>query len=363
MRLKNLMLIVLLLSLTTLTSCALMPEEEVVQTAPLIRAYEREEFQLAQVERGDLTLMGRINCKYVPVKTVTMSFALGGEYVDKMMVKAGDTVKQGQLLGQLQLGNLEERIAGAQSVIEELELRREHLNRLYELEKRRVEIAGAAMDPLARQEAAEALEEDFAARFEEIGDALQLQTLTLEELGRDLAERQIRAPFDGTITYVCKFNEGDLSVYGYRVVTLADSTMSLFRAETEHWDRMIPGEEYDIEVGDAVYAAVVKTEEELGLEPQEKVEGEKAYVYLALTEPTFELQDGDRGRIEIVLAERRDALYVPSAALSSAGDQAIVYVPREGGMKAYREVETGITVGKQTEILSGLSEGESVILD
>lgn len=363
MRSKWIRLTGLLLSLTALTSCALAPEEERVQTAPLIRAYEQEVFQLKPVERGDLVQIGSVDCKYVAVQTATLSFALGGEYVDRMMVKVGDSVIKGQLLGQLQLGNLEEQMAAAQSALEELALRRDHLNRLYELERRRGEVAAKSLDAAAQKEAAEELEKDFAARFQEIEDAQQLQTLTMEALQREIDERQIRAPFDGTITYVCKFDEGDMSVFGYRVVTLADSTLSLFRAETQYWDRFTPGDVYDIKVGDELYAAQVKSEEDLGVEPSKKEAGKKAYVYFALLEPSFELEDGDRGRIEIVLEERLDALYVPRDAVSSANGQAIVYVLREDGMRAYREVETGITVDKRTEILSGLSEGESVIVD
>lgn len=352
-----------MLSLTMLSSCALAPEEERVQTAPLMRGYEQETFQLAPVERGDLIQIGSVDCKYVAVQTATLSFALGGEYVDRMMVKVGDSVTKGQLLGQLQLGDLEEQTMAAQGALEELALRREHLNRLYELERRRGEITAANLDAKAREEAAAALEKEFAARFQEIEDAQQLQTMTLEALQREIDERQIRAPFDGTITYVCKYDEGDMSVYGYRAVTLADSTLSLFRAETQYWDRFESGEVYDIVVGDETYAAQVKSEEELGVEPTQKQAGEKEYVYFALLEPSFELEDGDRGKIKIVLEERLDALYVPSNAVSAAGDQAIVYVLREDGMRAYREVETGLTVDKRTEILSGLSEGDSVIVD
>ena len=32
-------------------------------------------------------------------------------------------------------------------------------------------------------------------------------------------------------------------------------------------------------------------------------------------------------------------------------------------MKAYKPVETGLTANKQTEIISGLVEGESIIVD
>jgi len=116
-------------------------------------------------------------------------------------------------------------------------------------------------------------------------------------------------------------------------------------------------------VGNNSYSAVVTTEEELGLPVQEKVEGERAYVYFALLEPSLELESGDTGSISILLDSRYDVLMLPSTAISSAGGEPIVYYQREDGMKAYKTIVTGLSVNRMTEIISGLEEGEIVIVD
>lgn len=362
MRSKYFILGLLTLSVAALSSCSLLPEEEAVRTAPILKTYQRESYEFAQVERGDLTLIEKLSCKYVPVRSASMSFALGGEYIDRIFVSVGDNVTEGQLLAQLQLGDLEERIANAENKIAELELRLSYLRRQYELDLQRID-AKSIQDPQVRQDAITALEQAFADDTKDIADSMELQRMTLSTLEESLAERQIRAPFDGTITYTASYKEGDVSVFGSRAVDIADSTMSLFRVDTDLWPMFQVGDEHEITVNKTTYSAVVTDEAALGLPVSEKIEGEKAYVYFALKEPSFELEDGDRGNLYLVIEEHLDVLTLPSAAVSGADGQSIVYYQRDDGMKGYKVVEVGLTVDRRTEILSGLEEGEFVIVN
>lgn len=363
MRRKCLLAAVLLLSAAIMSSCALLPEEEEIRTAPVLKSYSRPVFQTTPVERGDLIEISKVTCRYVPVQTAGLSFQLGGEYIDKLMVQVGDMVQQGQVLGQLQLGDLEDRIARAKRSAEETILRLEHAEKLNELELRRSLIANRDLNPEERLEAEKTLEETQTERIKKLKDTLELQTLTQEMLQKELDDRQIRAPFAGTVTYVTRYKDGDVSVFGSNMITLVDSTMSLFRAETEHWDRFEVGQQYDIAVGKELYPAVVTAAETLGLPEQEKTPGKKAYVYFALTKPSFELEEGNYGTIEIVLSEHLDVLYLPEEAVSGADGQPIVYYVREDGMRAYKPVQIGVTIGGKTEILSGVTEGELIIVD
>lgn len=361
MRQKSLLAGILLLALAALSSCALLPEEETIRTAPVIRSYQSPVYKMAQVERGDLVETVKVSCRYVPVQSERLSFALGGEFVDKLFVQVGDSVEAGQLLAQLQLGNLEERIAAAQNRIAALEMEMDYREQQHALDVRRQEITGAALPAAQRLEAEEKLRDDFAREWNGLEDELHLQKLTLESLQRELADRQVRAPFSGVITSVSKLEEGDVSEYGTGIMTLVDSTMSLFRAETKYWHLFEPGDEYDIMVRNTAYPATVTDETALGLEKQNRQEGKNAYVYFVLNEISFEIEDGANGSIEMLLSEHQNVLHLPKTAISQAGEQDIVYYLREDGMKAWRAVETGVTINGRTEILSGLNEGDSVI--
>lgn len=356
-------LFICLLSACMLTSCTLLPEEETVRTAPQVRTYTRPEYNTIQVERGDLINMAKVGCNYVPVQTASLSFQMDDEFIDRCMVQTGDNVAEGQLLAQLQLGDLEARISAAENEIAVLKLQMEHEQKKYDLALQRLKITTAQLDAPEKKEAFEQAEESFVQRLHAMQDSLTYKELSLKGLQKKLDQRQIRAPFSGTITRVTDFEEGDRSEFGVSVITLVDSTRSIFRASTEHWNHFVPGDSHVITVKKEPYEAVVVSAQELGLKEPVREKGKKSYVYFALTQPSFELKDGDTGTVEIVLDERLNVLYVPAKAVTTADGKPIVYYVREDGMKAYKYVEPGMTINACTEILSGLEDGERVIFN
>lgn len=344
-----------------LSGCSLLPEQEVVRTAPVIREYQKEAYELAVVERGDLIKTERVSAKYVPVQKESLVFQLTGEYVDRMMVQVGDSVEEGQLLGQQRVKDIEEAIALSESTVQELEVKLDSQDALYRIDLQRVQIR---MKGAGRQELAEALaraDEDYAASRRTLEDQLTVEKLRLETLREELAVRQLRAPFAGTVTYVRNFEEGHKSAYAEVAVTLADSTMTLFRAETKMWDLFHVGDVHQIEVKDEFFTLEVVDEESLGIEAKEKVAGKKAYVYFMLMESNPALEEGDSGMINLELERREGVLHVPSGSVMEAGDKHLVYYENEDGIKAYKEVAVGATIGKRTEITGGLTEGELII--
>jgi multidrug efflux pump subunit AcrA (membrane-fusion protein) len=66
--------------------------------------------------------------------------------------------------------------------------------------------------------------------------------------------------------------------------------------------------------------------------------------------------------VEILVAEKPDVLLAPSDAIVRKAGKATVTVRKAGGTTESREVGTGISDGRRTEILSGLSAGETVIV-
>lgn len=361
MRGKYWILAAMLAAAGALSGCSLLPEQEVVRTAPVIREYWQEAYEMAAVERGDLVRTESVSARYVPVKKESLMFQLTGEYVDRMLVQVGDFVEKGQLLGQQRVEEIEKAIAQSEGVVRELEMRLESEDALHQIELQRVEIRMAEAGGQALEEALRKAEEDFAASRRVIENRLTIERMTLEKLKKDLAARQIRAPFAGTVTFVRDYEEGHRSAYAETAVTLADSTMTLFRAETKLWPSFAVGDVHEIEVGDEIYTLKVVDEASLGLEPKGRQEGKKSYVYFALTEPNPALEEGDSGAIDLELERREDVLHVPSGAVMEAGDKHLVYYENEDGIKAYKEVEVGVTIGKRTEITGGLEEGELII--
>jgi HlyD family secretion protein len=94
------------------------------------------------------------------------------------------------------------------------------------------------------------------------------------------------------------------------------------------------------------------------------VEEQRVLVLVDITSPRDVWKGiGDRYRLEasFILWEEKEVLQVPAGALFRTGDRFAVYVVEKGRAKA-RTVEIGRRNGLAAQLLSGLAEGETVIL-
>ncbi|MFJ1762331.1 efflux RND transporter periplasmic adaptor subunit [Amycolatopsis sp. NPDC088138] len=82
---------------------------------------------------------------------------------------------------------------------------------------------------------------------------------------------------------------------------------------------------------------------------------------LALTSPPDGLRPGQSASVVITVAEAENALSVPAAAVTTAGNTNIVTV-QENGQNVPRQVQVGIRGESTVQITSGLTEGENVVL-
>ncbi|GIW07164.1 MAG: hypothetical protein KatS3mg060_1969 [Dehalococcoidia bacterium] len=92
------------------------------------------------------------------------------------------------------------------------------------------------------------------------------------------------------------------------------------------------------------------------------VNGVSTYsVVIALDTKGEELLGGLSGTAQILVQRKTDALLVPTWAVQSSGGRRAVTVRQPDGTTETREVQVGISDGLQTEIVSGVREGEVVV--
>ena len=77
---------------------------------------------------------------------------------------------------------------------------------------------------------------------------------------------------------------------------------------------------------------------------------------------TTKLYGGMTADITFVTDTRNDALYVSRKAIVKENDRTYVYVDGADGEKELTEVTTGLSNGAYVEILSGLSEGDTIYI-
>jgi len=84
---------------------------------------------------------------------------------------------------------------------------------------------------------------------------------------------------------------------------------------------------------------------------------------VAINDAPEAVKVGMTANLRIIYAEKQAVLLVPASALLPRGDGRVVQVPASDPRGEPQEiaVETGLSDGNYTEILSGLSEGQQII--
>ncbi len=373
-------------------SCGIMPEEEELPAAPVIRSYEAEEYEQTTVIRGDMELTKTVKCTYASAKQEKYSFSLGGMYIDKVYVSEGQQVEKGMLLAELEQGDLPQQISDREYALKALQVSRSYLPEYQRIERERKDALIAEMEGQIRELMAwsenykpgpertsyidqanavliqqmelekqrDAAVETDERKLQEADDALYIAGLKLQEMKEELRDRRIYADINGTVTYLMKVKEGDRSVKGKNFITVADLDTVVFTVKGEDAQYFPVGTQATIVCGKKEFQVQAVEPSELGLEQQEDKD---SMAYLQLLQPDPTLENGTSGSIQITLDQREDVLYVRKEAIKAAEGAQFVYMLDENGLRILREVVTGLETDGYVEIVSGLMEGDSVIIN
>jgi len=175
---------------------------------------------------------------------------------------------------------------------------------------------------------------------------------------------KILAPFDA-VAGIKLVNLGDYLKDGADIVALEDlsSVWVDFRLPERFLSRTRPGQEVEIAL-DALPGRKLKAV--VGaLDSQLDANGRSVLVRARMANGDGVLRGGMFARARVVFAVRESALVVPEEALVPQGDKQFVIqlVPGEKGLVSKRlEARIGQRAGGKVELLSGLAEGDSVVL-
>ena len=342
---------ILLVSLMV-TGCQLLPEEAVLPGAPILHSYEVKEYKMDIVKRGDMIRKTSVSCNYMPAKEESLSFSLGGLMIDQLYVSEGQQVKKGQVLAQLENEDLLAQKEQLEYELELLQLQLKHYRELQEAE-------WVVLELKREQSGADELAESAYTRSIRDGeDRIYLIRIQLEEIQEKLEQRSLKAGMDGIVTYTMTVQEGDRSVKDKKVVTISDMESTAFIVKGQGSKYFEKDMEVVITQQRVERPAVVVEGVDLGLE-----ENQEETTYLKLLQPDPSLEDGARGNIEVILEERLDVLYVDKDAVKTSNGETFVYMLDEQGLRVMHPVSVGMECEGNVEIISGLAEGDSVILD
>jgi HlyD family secretion protein len=241
------------------------------------------------------------------------------------------------------------------------------------IKKQQVESAKMALAQAQKDLDDYDLAEDIAAQELQVESArlsvekaeqnLELARQSLQEAQRQLDEAGIIAPFDGVVTSVGA-EEGDTVTSAAPIIYLMDPASKELVVEVDETDvtEVKLGQRAIIEA-DALPGIILKGKVTYVSPVARNSAGLMLYkVKIDLDVPDdSHLKVGMSASADIVIEERANVLLVPNRAIKrdSQGNQ-IVHV-MVGEQIQERQVVTGISDGLQTEIISGLNEGEIVV--
>lgn len=344
---------------------------------------EESTSQLVEVVRGDLIISVSGSGSIEVANEAKLAFDGGGK-VDTIYVDEGDVVKEGEALAvlapvdtdalELALAQAELNLAQAkvslaqadaaqeqaEAALEQAEYNLEQLQRYHATyEERRIarlQISAAELQVKAAEAQVEAAEL-----------AVDVAKQTVEEAASKLEIETITAPFYGVVASV-DVEEGDIipNMSQVTIVRLIDP-MSM--------ELSVGLDEIDIPSVELEQRAII----EVDALPDVQLEGRitsisplptvEAGVVLYSVKIGFDVPQGSGLRVgmsataDIIINERSSVLLVPDRAIKQDRQgNPIVFVMVNEQIEA-RPVVVGISDGFQTEIVGGLSEGETVVLE
>lgn len=341
---------------------------------------------VAKVGRADLSQAVRIAAEFRPFQEIQIHAKVAG-YVKHIDVDIGDRVRKGQTLAVLEVPELHDELEQAEASLsqsqQEVERAQHDLARA-EADYTVAHLSYTRLDSViktrpglvAQQEVDNAAGKDQAADAQvaaaKSGLAAAQEHLRAARANRERVQAlfdytRITAPFDGIITERYADTGAMLAAgtsseqQALPLVKLSQN--GLLRLDIPVPESDVPGVRLGKKVSVNVQA-LNKTFEGTVVRFADKVDDATRTMMteVDVPNPALELIPGMYAYVSFPVREKKDALAVPIQALSRTGTKALAYCVNSNDQIEIRPVTIGIETRSRIEILSGLAEGDRVVI-
>lgn len=290
--------------------------------------------EVATVKVADARDEVRVVGSLIANEAVTIRPEVAGR-IEAVEFKEGQSVEEGQVLFRLDPAESRAQVASSEAVAKLGELK---FARAKDLLARKV---------MSQQEYDEAQEVLKVARAR-----LELERIRLEKT-------VIKAPFVGMVG-LRAVSPGDYVQAGQDLVNLAaiDPMKVDFSVPERHAAAVHPGQRLQVRV--ETFPNRGFEGEVYAIDPRLDETARALRVRGQLPNPGGELRPGMFARVELAVAERSDAIWVPEEALVPQGNERFVY-RIENGKALLTRIEIGGRRVGEVEILNGLKAGDSIV--
>ena len=358
--------------------------------------------KLGKVEKGDLAKSVVATGKVTPIVQVEIKSKASG-IVKKLYVEYGDKVKQGQILCDLDKVEIEAQVRSQKANTEAAEAN--YTSTQADYERAKVDAEGVDIPMLKRayeravkmakdgvvsqsnlddaqkayelavnkQQVAKAQLGVLKAKIAQAQAQVQSAHASLKQLEEQLSYTTIYSPMDG-IVLSRDVEVGDavssilvLGSSATLVMTIGDTSEVYVKGKVDESDigKVYLGQPARIKVEsfkDKTFTGKVTKISPMGVEKDNVTTFE---VRVSITNPGGELKAAMTANAEIILEEHKNVLQIPEGAVIYDKDKkASVEVPDANAKDGKKKVAVnlGISNGAKAEVLSGLKEGDQVVL-
>jgi RND family efflux transporter MFP subunit len=307
---------------------------------------------VAKVTREDLFKEVTMAAEFRPYEEVTLHAKVTG-YVSKMNVDFGDQVKAGQLLATLEVPELQAELANAQAAKAKAEADYNNAHLIY---TRLLAVNKDHPNLVAQQELDTAQASDLTATA-----AIAAAKAGFEKFQTMVGYTQIIAPFDGVVTHRYADPGTLIDAQSLPVVQVSDNyRLRLDFPVTVDYVK-------DIQLGDPVAVCVDSLNDQtlagtISRFTHEVDDSTRTMVTeIEVPNPGLKLVPGMYATVVLKVEKRSQTLAVPTEAV--AGEKSpTVYVLNRDNQIEERPVTLGLETSDKFEILSGLQEGDLVVI-
>lgn len=304
------------------SGCYFFPEEEKLLDPPVLKV---EDVTYSTYKAVKKTIVNKASATGYCVSEVQQdcSFTERDGTLKTIYVKAGDTVKKGDLLAEYNTGDLEYEIRSQ-------ELKVQQAQNTYNS-------SGAENDRLQ----------------------LEIEKNTLAQYQNEYDGSKLYAPCDGLVSFAERMNAGT-KVQSYKVIaTIIDPDKIYVKAAVNEDKKFTKGQKVTITIEDEEYkGTIVKTP----TEAKEQGDEDTSSVYAEFkgTVPSF-TKVGTVADISYIKEQAENAIVIPKYLVKTLSGKNYVQVYKDG-VKTEVDIETGISNATEIQITSGLSEGDEVVV-
>jgi RND family efflux transporter MFP subunit len=307
---------------------------------------------VAKVTREDLYKEVTIPAEFRPYVEVALPAKVTG-YVGKMNVDFGDKVKAGQLLATLEVPELQAELDNARATEQKAQADYTNANLIY---TRLLSVNKDHPNLIAQQDLDTAQANDLTTAA-----AIAAAKAEVEKYQTMVSYTQITAPFDGVITYRYADPGTLIDAQGKPLVRVSDNY--LLRLDFPVTVDYVK----DVHLGDPVEVRVdslngITFSGKISRFTHDVDDNTRTMITeIEVPNPNLELMPGMYATVVLKVETRLQALAVPTEAVAGEKTPTVYVVNRDNQIEEHA-VKLGLETADKYEILSGLHEGDLVVI-